>query len=161
MTEPTVRSSGSARASEHPLISPRLFLISHLFFSLSSIWEQKATLTFPGRSLIHMVRWKEFWGPVSLKIYLIHGETIFAYWCVSIWVSTSSFLTHTNFYSCKQVALKQANPFATGCELVTLATLKPSSWKSWIIPLICHFFTLAKILENIHTEKRQFFALNL
>ena len=66
MTESTIRSSGSARASEHPLISPRLFLISHLFFSLSSIWEQKATLTFPGRSLIHLVRWKEFGGPVSL-----------------------------------------------------------------------------------------------
>ena len=30
------------------------------------------------------------------------------------------------------------------------------------IPDICHFFTLAKFLENkIYTEKRQFFALNL
>ena len=31
-----------------------------------------------------------------------------------------------------------------------------------VIPDICHFFTLAKFLENkIYTEKRQFFALNL
>ena len=30
------------------------------------------------------------------------------------------------------------------------------------IPHICHFFTLAKFLENkIYTKKRQFFALNL
>ena len=30
------------------------------------------------------------------------------------------------------------------------------------IPHICHFFSLAKFLENkIYTEKRQFFALNL
>ena len=30
------------------------------------------------------------------------------------------------------------------------------------IPDICHFFTLAKFLEDkIYTEKRQFFALNL
>ena len=83
MTEPTVRSSGSARASEHPLISPHLFLISHLFFSLSSIWEQKATLTFPGRSLIHLVRWKEFGVQWVYRLtirsqYLIHGKTTFA-----------------------------------------------------------------------------------
>ena len=31
-------------------------------------------------------------------------------------VSTSSFLTQINFFSCKQVALKHANPFATGSE---------------------------------------------
>ena len=31
-----------------------------------------------------------------------------------------------------------------------------------VIPDICHFFTQAKFLEKkIHTEKRQFFALNL
>ena len=43
-------------------------------------------------------------------------------------------------------------------------------WKKYImywisimcIPDICHFFTLAKFLENkIYTKKRQFFALNL
>ena len=35
-------------------------------------------------------------------------------------------------------------------------------WSVSRIPDICHFFTLAKFLENkIYTEKRQFFALNL
>ena len=46
--------------------------------------------------------------------------------------------------------------------LLSLFTLKPSLILYLAIPLICHFFTWAKFLDDkIYTEKRQFFALNL
>ena len=46
--------------------------------------------------------------------------------------------------------------------LLSLFTLKPSLILYLAIPLICHFFTWAKFLDDkIYTKKRQFFALNL
>ena len=65
-------------------------------------------------------------------------------------------LVSTQYYIISALMIRSAT------FLDALASLDLKLSVSECIPDICHFFTLAKFLENkIYTEKRQFFALNL
>ena len=62
MTEPTVRSSGSARASEHPLISPPLVLDLPLVLQLELDMGTKGNSNLPWKIPDTSGQMKRIWG---------------------------------------------------------------------------------------------------